>query len=150
MTMHLRAADANDLAALHALELDCFDDPWQSASLAAELPQGPPELDHHRAWVAVQEGVVVASLLAWRLYETCEINRVATLPACRGRGIAKALVQACLDACAAEGATQALLEVRADNAAAIALYRACGFGQSGRRKRYYPDGSDALIMSRGL
>lgn len=150
MTLQLRPATADDLAALLALEQACFGDPWNSVSVLAELPQGPPEADHHRAWVAVEQGGVVASLLAWRLYETCEINRVATLPACRGRGIAKALVQRCLEVCAAQGASEALLEVRADNAAAIALYRACGFAATGRRKRYYPDGSDALIMTRGL
>lgn len=146
----VRIATADDLEALLALERACFDDPWKMPSLTAELPVGPPSQDHHRAWVALEQGAVVGSLLAWRLFETCEINRVATLPASRGRGIGKALVQACLAFCEAEGAFQALLEVRADNVAAIALYRSCGFDTTGRRKRYYADGSDALIMTRAL
>lgn len=148
--VQVRFATADDLEALLVLERACFDDPWQIPSLTAELPVGPPSADHHRAWVALDQGAVVGSLLAWRLFETCEINRVATLPACRGRGIGKAMVQACLGFCEAEGASQALLEVRADNAAAIALYRSCGFDATGLRKRYYADGSDALIMTQAL
>ncbi len=42
------------------------------------------------------------------------------------------------------------LEVRVGNAAAIALYRAFAFEQVTIRKRYYPDGEDALVMHRRL
>ena len=39
------------------------------------------------------------------------------------------------------------LEVRADNAAALGLYRAMGFAADGRRRDYYGRGHDALLMS---
>jgi ribosomal-protein-alanine N-acetyltransferase len=42
------------------------------------------------------------------------------------------------------------LEVAAGNVAALALYRAAGFAEVGRRVRYYADGSDALVMRRDL
>ncbi|NVN31455.1 ribosomal-protein-alanine acetyltransferase, partial [Endobacter medicaginis] len=38
------------------------------------------------------------------------------------------------------------IEVAAGNGPAIALYRGCGFVEVGRRRRYYPDGDDALVM----
>jgi ribosomal protein S18 acetylase RimI-like enzyme len=38
------------------------------------------------------------------------------------------------------------LEVAAENVAARALYAALGFTQTGLRKRYYPDGGDALTL----
>ena len=42
----------------------------------------------------------------------------------------------------------ALLEVRASNAAAIAMYqRHLGFATVGRRRGYYADGEDALLMA---
>jgi ribosomal-protein-alanine N-acetyltransferase len=41
-----------------------------------------------------------------------------------------------------------LLEVRADNCGALALYSGHGFREVGRRRRYYPDGSDAVLMER--
>ena len=41
----------------------------------------------------------------------------------------------------------AMLEVRVSNAAAIALYEQLGFLQVGRRKGYYQDGEDAILMN---
>jgi len=41
-----------------------------------------------------------------------------------------------------------MLEVRADNAAAIALYERLRFRAISTRPRYYPDGTDALVMRR--
>jgi ribosomal protein S18 acetylase RimI-like enzyme len=39
-----------------------------------------------------------------------------------------------------------LLEVSASNQAARALYESLGFSKAGRRRRYYADGADALIL----
>lgn len=44
----------------------------------------------------------------------------------------------------------AMLEVRVSNGAAIALYDQLGFKQVGRRKQYYPDGEDAILMNKDL
>ena len=40
------------------------------------------------------------------------------------------------------------MEVRDGNAAARALYRSAGFAEVGRRRRYYPDGEDAILLLR--
>jgi ribosomal-protein-alanine N-acetyltransferase len=42
------------------------------------------------------------------------------------------------------------LEVSEANGAARALYAAAGFEEAGRRRRYYADGSDALVLRRAL
>ena len=42
------------------------------------------------------------------------------------------------------------LEVSTRNPAARGLYQQLGFQQVGRRKGYYADGSDALVMSKSL
>jgi ribosomal-protein-alanine N-acetyltransferase len=39
-----------------------------------------------------------------------------------------------------------LLEVRADNAGALAFYLAEGFAEIDRRRRYYRDGADAIVL----
>lgn len=44
----------------------------------------------------------------------------------------------------------AMLEVRVSNGAAIALYDQLGFKQVGRRKKYYPDGEDAILMNKDI
>jgi [ribosomal protein S18]-alanine N-acetyltransferase len=38
--------------------------------------------------------------------------------------------------------------VRADNLAAIAFYRREGFAEIARRRSYYVDGTDAVVMQR--
>ena len=43
-----------------------------------------------------------------------------------------------------------LLEVSAANGSAIAFYTAEGFAEIDRRRRYYRDGSDALVLRRQL
>ena len=42
------------------------------------------------------------------------------------------------------------LEVRVSNAEAQMLYLKCGFRGLYARTRYYPDGEDAVVMSREL
>jgi ribosomal-protein-alanine acetyltransferase len=140
--VELRRAGSRDVAALQRLEQLCFDDPWSEASLRTELEAG-----HGRVWLCCLDGEAVGSLMAWHLYEDLEINRVAVVPTLRGRGIGALLVRQVLDEAIAGGAARALLEVRADNAAALALYRRTGFAESGRRKGYYHDGMDAVVMT---
>jgi ribosomal-protein-alanine N-acetyltransferase len=44
------------------------------------------------------------------------------------------------------GAATMVLEVAVTNDAARALYGAHGFAEAGLRRRYYSDGTDALIL----
>ena len=48
------------------------------------------------------------------------------------------------------GAIRAYLEVRVGNAAAIALYESRGYRKLRVRRKYYPDGEDAFVMSKRL
>jgi [ribosomal protein S18]-alanine N-acetyltransferase len=76
-----------------------------------------------------------------------DIQTVAVAPSAQGRGVGRRLVAALVDRAASGGASSLLLEVRADNPAAIALYRGFGFEQIALRRRYYQPGDvDALIM----
>jgi ribosomal-protein-alanine N-acetyltransferase len=51
-----------------------------------------------------------------------------------------------LDAVAERGAACLFLEVSEVNAPARALYARAGAEEVGRRRRYYSDGSDALVL----
>lgn len=83
-----------------------------------------------------------------------ELLTLATDPAERRRGLARALLSEFHAEAARRGATTALLEVAADNGPARALYDAAGYVEAGRRRRYYqrPDGerADALVLTRVL
>ena len=141
----VRRATADDLEGLAAVELACFADPWSPSSLETELRAA-----HGRAWLIEQEGRIAASLVGWQLFEELHINRLGVLPALRQLGLGRHLLAQAISESRSEGATLALLELRADNHAALALYRGAGFGDCGVRKRYYNDGTDAVLMNKAL
>lgn len=92
------------------------------------------------------DGRVVGYICALQVLDEGHILNVAVDPACRGMGVGRLLVQRVLDDCRAQGAAFVSLEVRVSNLAAITLYQQLGFVETGRRKRYYENGEDALLM----
>lgn len=57
----------------------------------------------------------------------CGTLGMGLLPAYRGQGLGRQLLQACIDKAWRQGLTRITLEVRADNHPAIALYQRLGF-----------------------
>ena len=91
------------------------------------------------ALLFVRRGSAVA-----RLYS------IAVDPAQRGAGLG-ALLLADVEQLARNAGRGILrLEVRADNVAAIALYRRAGYREQGRIPGYYEDGCDALRFDKAL
>ncbi|MEJ0018327.1 MAG: GNAT family N-acetyltransferase [Acetobacteraceae bacterium] len=78
--------------------------------------------------------------------DEAEVLTLAVAPAVRRQGIGAALLAAAKAAAAARGARALFLEVATNNAAALALYLRAGFIEVGRRRRYYADSSDALVL----
>jgi [ribosomal protein S18]-alanine N-acetyltransferase len=143
-----RPAQDDDLAALAALEAAAFADPWSEAMLAAEVA-------HPRALVLLAPGQDGGSGLdAYACFleaaGEAELLRVAVTPARRRQGLARRLLVDAFARLHAAGVTSCHLEVRPANLAALALYRALGFVVCGRRRLYYRDGSDALVLRRAL
>ena len=79
-----------------------------------------------------------------------EVLTLAVTPSVRRQGIATALLRAARAHVTACGANAMFLEVAIGNAAALALYRREGFVEVGRRRRYYADSSDALVLRMNL
>lgn len=71
-------------------------------------------------------------------------------PQPRACGAPQALLRESISRLAASGSYRFTLEVRAGNSAALALYAKVGMQCVGRRKRYYKDGEDALILDTSL
>jgi ribosomal-protein-alanine N-acetyltransferase len=93
-------------------------------------------------------------LVLWRVAaDEAEILTICTVPEHRRLGIGTHLLDAAIWALESLAVKHLFLEVAIDNDAAIALYRAFGFTDAGRRRGYYtrPDGRiDALVMSLSL
>lgn len=137
---------AEDRAALLALEAATERRPLGWAALGAEADRPDGCLVALRGPDGGLHGFASGRLLDG----TVHVLRLAVAHAWRRRGHGRALLAALL-AWAAEVAADAVtLEVRAgpDGAAARALYATVGFSAVGRRPRYYPDGDDAVLMTR--
>jgi len=143
--MSLRAATADDLAAIMSLERASFPtDAWSDAMMREELssPHG---------WYVVDDeaGRIVgyAGLRAARGATDADIQTIAIAEASRGKGRGRTLLRALLDEAAARRVHDVFLEVRADSPVAQALYASEGFLEVGRRPSYYqPDDVDAVVM----
>ena len=82
----------------------------------------------------------------WEIVDEAHITVLAIDPCYHRRGLGRwLLINLLEDACRRE-LQRATLEVRASNSRAISLYESFGFVALGNRKRYYPDGEDALIL----
>jgi ribosomal-protein-alanine N-acetyltransferase len=81
--------------------------------------------------------------------DEAEILTVALSAEARGRGHSRPLLDQHLDALARAGARVVHLEVEESNRPALALYRAFGFAEVGRRAGYYarPDGTRAAALT---
>jgi ribosomal-protein-alanine N-acetyltransferase len=78
--------------------------------------------------------------------EEAEVLTLAVHPAARRGGIGAALMRGLMAESARRGGRDVFLEVSAGNEAARALYAGLGAAEAGWRRRYYPDGSDALVL----
>ncbi len=137
-------AAAGPLAALHHA---CFepDRRWDRAAMAGLLAM-PGCFAVTDGTGAEPCGLALARVAA----DEAELLTLGVRPAARRQGVARALLHRLGAEAARRGAGSLFLEVAVANPPALALYRAAGFAEVGRRRRYYPDGGDALILARRL
>jgi ribosomal-protein-alanine N-acetyltransferase len=94
---------------------------------------------------------VVGFLITVLIPPHAELEVIAVSKSARRQGIARHLVANLLANLKERQITGLMLEVRESNHAALALYRALGFIQTGRRSRYYSDPQeDAVLMLQSL
>jgi [ribosomal protein S18]-alanine N-acetyltransferase len=138
----LRLAAEADAPAVAALDLEAFGvDAWSPSSVEAELTG-----EGRCTVVAVEGRQLLGYAITSRCDDVVDLHRIAVRPAHRRQGLAHDLLAACLDRARGERADRVLLEVSADNPGALAFYAAEGFTAIDRRRRYYRDGSDAVVM----
>ena len=100
--------------------------------------------------VAVADGQIVGMIHTdVRRYGVGELGMLVDCE-WRGRGVGSALIQATIAWARDQGLHKLSLEVFAQNTAAIALYRKCGFVEEGHRVKHYRRANgelwDSLIM----
>ncbi len=83
----------------------------------------------------------------WLMAGEAHIATIASHPEWRGCGLGHQLLLGLMDEAAEQGAERATLEVRPSNTVARRLYEQMGYQLVGRRRQYYQDGEDALLMT---
>ncbi len=130
-------------AALHARAF-ASPPPWSAAAFAATLADPA-------AFLLTRPGALLVGRAA---AGEAELLTLATDPAARRQGHARALLAAFEAHALGRGAVAAFLEVAEDNTGARALYAGAGWVQAGRRPGYYrrPGAAPAaaLILRKAL
>lgn len=144
--MMIRPMLLNDIEQVSKIEKECFKEPWSKTEFMYFL-------NLHDTIAVVYEdmhreisGYGVAILFNSWLH----ITNLAVKPACRRKQIGSALVSYMLDYAHKRNKEFAILEVRANNLAAINLYKKFGFKQDEVKNSYYSDGEDAIVMKKEL
>jgi ribosomal-protein-alanine N-acetyltransferase len=134
----------DDLVDILRIERRSFSHPWTREQILDEVGRA----DIARCLVAGQGDppMLCGYIMAWLVTDELHITNMAVDPDFRGQGIAGTMLLDLLRDAAGEGARWCVLEVRRSNSGARSLYEKHGFRTIGRRRRYYPDGEDALVM----
>lgn len=145
----LSAPTDNHLAAMVALDQQCLGGLWSIDGYRREIdsPNSIVQLLQTDAAAADGESAALIGMgCCWAILDEAHITVLAIAPAYQRQGLGQYLLLALLQAAQQRQLKQATLEVRATNEAALGLYRAFNFQTLGRRRRYYQDGEDALIL----
>jgi ribosomal-protein-alanine N-acetyltransferase len=138
-------ARAEHLDEIAGIELESFLVPWKREFFESELS----EPYRYARVLSSQDGSIPrvgGYLFAVSLYEEFHINKIATDPRVRNRGLGRALLEDALARARASRANAVTLEVRISNIPAREFYDSYGFREAYRRKAYYQDGEDAFAM----
>ena len=140
----IRAARLGDAEDVVRIDQNSFTQPWAPHVMREAIEKA--QSGEYIALVAAIETQVCGFVIAWNVREEGEIATIAVDENFRGHGIAHHLLQAALHEATRRGAEVIFLEVRPANEIAQRLYKKNGFVQVGRRKNYYQNGDDAIIM----
>ena len=129
-----------DLSQILAIERMSFPDPWTVESFRGIL-----QIKTYLALGAFDNNLL-GYIICSKVVDELHILNIAVAENVRRRGVANALIEKVLGLYPGQ-LKYVYLEVRENNIPAIKFYLKLGFEKVGSRTRYYPDGSDAILMT---
>ncbi len=141
----IQLAAEKDVPAIHKLEEAAFPAPWRREFFLSEL-----DASGRFNLVARHGGLVIGYLFAMWFFDEMHVNKIAVAESERRKGIAQALMDRCIEFAIAHAIRTISLEVRKSNHGAQSFYKQLDFMATYRRPRYYPDGEDAVVMTKVL
>ncbi len=149
----IRKSRPADAAALMALEITCFPEDERFPLRTWRHLLGPAAMHGSALTQVIPAGDGIGAAISTLYRQGSTVARIYSLavdPAQRGRGLAKALIDAASKAARQRGCTTQSLEVRSDNAAATGLYVKFGFTAVEDLKHYYAKGVHGTRYRRDL
>ena len=130
-------AENNHLKEIAIIENQSFDRPWSLQSFLSEFSNKASS-----NWVYMKNNKVIGYLFGWKIDCDYHINNIAVDLLERRKGIAEKMIDNIIFNFKIKNIH---LEVSRLNSNAINLYEKIGFHKNGLRKRYYHNGSDAIL-----
>jgi [ribosomal protein S18]-alanine N-acetyltransferase len=138
--------ELKDIIQIILIENSAFKNPWKQSFFESEL-----SLDNStclKAYIQTAEGKkIIGYIIVRNLITEAHILNIATHPQHKRQGVATMLLKKITDNTPKD--VLIVLEVRTSNTPAQKLYKKLGFFELQRRKSYYPDGEDAIVMAKG-
>lgn len=124
--------------------LNQFDEFWNEKILRDEF-----ENENSEYFILINEsGELCAFAGLWFNIDEAHVMNIAVRKEFRNNGLGLEFMNFLIDVAKQKEKECITLEVRADNIPAIALYKKCMFEEVGRRKKYYNNLIDGIIMTR--
>lgn len=143
--MIFREMTQQDLNEVVQLEQLCFKEPWTKENCLYELNENP----FSHGWLLIDETIVGYAFL-WETFEMAQLARIEINPQVRKKGYGDILLKHLIERAKEQECEFMTLDVRVSNEAALRLYQKNEFIQVNVSKGYYPDGEDAIVMTRAL
>ncbi|WP_462159028.1 ribosomal protein S18-alanine N-acetyltransferase [Pseudoalteromonas sp. GB56] len=128
------------IAEIMVIENACHTHPWNEKLMLSCLS------GRYFARGLFANNLLVAFYVAEQAGPDITLIDICVSPEYQGQGLGKKLMRDSETNAQQRNTELMFLEVRESNTAAFNLYQNCGFDFNGRRKGYYPDGEDALLM----
>lgn len=133
----------DDLIEVVKIERDTFKDAWSERMFLSELRDNKGFSFFLSAKLS---GRVIGYGGIWIAGNEAQLMNLAVSSDYRSKRVGTNLLCSLLNLVKRMGIEDVFLEVRASNLRAQKFYRRFGFAVIDRRKRYYPDKEDALVM----
>jgi ribosomal-protein-alanine N-acetyltransferase len=142
MDIQIKKLTINDIDALHAVEVEAFENlAWDKQLFLNELE------DSTKHYFVAYISQIFAGYIGFaHIADEAHIMNIAVAKNLRGLGVGGALLNAACEVAKSLNIKAVTLEVSENNQNAISLYTRFGFKTAGLRPNYYGKGDNALIL----
>ena len=138
----LRKMEERDLESVLTIQDNLGFQHWSRNQFLQEIGDDRGSLS-----LVMENGIIYGYAIFKIMADEAELFSIAVRRESQRSGFGRRLLLQGLEVLQSRRINRVFLEVREGNSAAQSLYRSVAFHPAGLRKRYYPDGENALLMA---